>query len=227
MTEWNRLRPLHEWTELPFFKQGRAETILSKIAARHEQGIQILPAANDVFNALNLTPLSAVKVVILGQDPYPTPGDAHGLAFSYKGKGHLPASLKNIFKEMALDLNIPMPKIGDLTSWAKQGVLLLNKALTTEAGLAGAHLKWGWQELVNEVVAAVSAHQPHVVFLLWGASARACAGLINPEKHLILESGHPSPLNRLGDFAGTRPFSRTNEWLTQKGLPQIDWSLPS
>jgi uracil-DNA glycosylase len=219
--------PLYEWADLPFFQQGHFNKIMDRVALRQQQGIQILPAPQDIFNALNLTPLSQVRAVILGQDPYPTPGDAHGLAFSYKGQGRLPASLKNIFKEMMSDLSIPMPRNGDLTAWAKQGVLLLNKALTTEAGQAGAHLKWGWQELVDQVIKAVSLRQPHVAFLLWGASARACAGLIDLQKHLVLEAGHPSPLNRLGDFAGSKPFSQANCWLKQQGVQPVDWILPS
>jgi uracil-DNA glycosylase len=126
---------------------------------------------------------------------------------------------------MADDFDQPMPGTGDLSQWAKQGVLLLNTALTVEAGKAGAHLRFGWSNLVDQAVAAVSAQQPAVAFLLWGGSARKRAALINQKKHLVLEAGHPSPLNRLRDFKGTRPFSRANAWLEQKGLEPIDWRL--
>jgi len=163
--------------------------------------------------------------VILGQDPYPTPGDAHGLAFSYVGRRRLPPSLKTILAEMADDLGCPAPVSGDLSHWACQGVLLLNTALTVEAGAAGAHLRLGWSELADQAVAAVSAQRPAAVFLLWGGSARKRAALIDRDKHLVLECGHPSPLNRLSDFRGTRPFSRANAWLAAKGKAPVDWRL--
>lgn len=213
------------WAALPFFAQGDAERIAAKVDAMIVAGAHVLPPPELVFNSLVLTPLGSVKVVILGQDPYPTPGDAHGLAFSYRGSRRLPASLKTILAEMAEDLGSPMPRTGDLTLWAKQGVLLLNTALTVEAGRAGAHLKIGWSTLVDQAVSAVSERQPAVVFLLWGGPARKRAALVDGRKHLVIEAGHPSPLNRLRDFKGTRPFSRANEWLVKKGLEPIDWRL--
>lgn len=213
------------WRALPFFAAGRADQVAARVDAAIADGAQVLPPPELVFNALALTPLDRVKVVILGQDPYPTPGDAHGLAFSYRGSRRLPASLRTILAEMAEDLGAPMPKSGDLSHWAKQGVLLLNTALTVEAGTAGAHLKFGWAELVDEAVAKVSEHQPAVVFLLWGGSARKHAGQVDRTKHLVIEAGHPSPLNRLRDFRGTRSFSRANAWLKEKGLEPIDWRL--
>jgi uracil-DNA glycosylase len=214
-----------EWLGLPFFADGTAERVAAEVDACIAVGKEVLPAPDNVFNALFLTPLDAVKVVILGQDPYPTPGDAHGLAFSYVGQRRLPASLKAILAEMGDDLGCAPPATGDLSRWARQGVLLLNTVLTTETGCAGAHLKLGWSALTDQAVAAVSANCPAVVFLLWGAPARRRAPLIDRTKHLVIESGHPSPLNRSRDFAGTRPFSRANAWLIDKGLKPIDWRL--
>jgi uracil-DNA glycosylase len=213
------------WLDLPFFVDGTAERVAADVDACIAAGKEVLPAPENVFTALLLTPLDAVQVVILGQDPYPTPGDAHGLAFSYVGRRRLPASLKAILAEMADDLGCAPPGIGDLSHWARQGVLLLNTALTTEAGCAGAHLKLGWSTLTDQAVAAVSAKRPSVVFLLWGAPARRRAALIDGAKHLVIESGHPSPLNRLRDFSGTRPFSRANAWLAERGLKPIEWRL--
>ncbi|WP_114946443.1 uracil-DNA glycosylase [Microvirga calopogonii] len=213
------------WLTLPFFQDGSAETIAAKVDAVIAGGAQVLPPPEAVFTSISLTPLDKVKVVVLGQDPYPTPGDSHGLAFSYRGSRRIPASLRTILAEMAEDLGMPMPKSGDLSKWAKQGVLLINTALTVEAGQSGAHMKFGWSALVDQAIAAVSERQPAVVFLLWGAPARKRAALVDRAKHLVIEAGHPSPLNRLNDFRGTRPFSRTNAWLAEKGLERVDWRL--
>jgi uracil-DNA glycosylase len=215
----------HSWTALPFFSEGRADEVAGKVDNRIAEGAHVLPPPDLVFASLTLTPLDTVKVVILGQDPYPTPGDAHGLAFSYRGARRLPASLRTILAEMAEDLNVPMPKTGDLTKWAKQGVLLLNTALTVEAGKSGAHMKFGWSELVDQAIGAISAQQPAAVFLLWGGPARKREALIDRSRHLVIEAGHPSPLNRLRDFRGTKPFSRANAWLVGKGLDPVDWRL--
>jgi uracil-DNA glycosylase len=214
------------WLALPFFAEGVAEAVAARVDARIAAGAHVLPAPENIFNGLRTTPLSAVKAVILSQDPYPTPGHAHGLAFSHVGSGRLPASLKVILAEMAEDCGVPTPTTGDLTAWARQGVLLINAALTVEAGAAGAHLKLGWSALADEAVAAVSAQRPAVAFLLWGAPARRRAQLIDRAKHLIVECGHPSPLNRLNDFRGTRPFSRANAWLEGKGIEPVNWALP-
>jgi uracil-DNA glycosylase len=214
------------WRDLPFFRDGTAAAIAAQVDECIASGAIVLPPPEVVLSALRLTPLARVRAVILGQDPYPTPGDAHGLAFSYRGARRLPASLRVILAEMAEDLGVPMPKTGDLSSWAEQGVLLLNTALTVEAGRAGAHLAFGWQALADQVVKAVSDHQPAVAFLLWGQSARARASLIDTSRHLVIESGHPSPLNRKNDFRGTRPFSRANEFLAARGMGTIDWRLP-
>lgn len=213
------------WKTLPFFNDGQAEHILEKIDQKITAGAHVLPPPEQVFNAFVLTPFNEVKVVILGQDPYPTPGDAHGLAFSYIGRRRLPASLQTIFQELSQDLGIAVPRSGDLSAWAKQGVLLLNSALTVEVGAAGVHLKMGWSSLTDQAISELSARRPHIVFMLWGASARKRSVLIDQSKHLVLEAGHPSPLNRLRDFQGTKPFSKANEWLTSKGEAPIDWHL--
>ncbi|WP_342163213.1 uracil-DNA glycosylase [Methylobacterium sp. SD21] len=209
------------WLALPFFRDGAADRVAQTIDGRIAAGAQVLPAPGDIFRALRETPLPSVKAVILGQDPYPTPGDANGLAFSYVGTAHLPASLKVILAEAGSAREAG----GDLTPWARQGVLLLNSALTVEAGKAGAHLRSGWAALTDEAVAAVAARDEPAVFLLWGAQARARAGLIDPARHAIIESGHPSPLNRARDFPGSDPFGRANAWLAERGLAPIEWRL--
>ncbi|MGJ3265562.1 MAG: uracil-DNA glycosylase [Salinarimonas sp.] len=214
------------WTALPFFRDGAAERVAEAIDARLAAGAALVPPPADVFAALTLTPLSRVRVVILGQDPYPTKGDAHGLAFSYVGARRLPPSLKTILAECAAAGASVAPGCGDLSGWARQGVLLLNTALTAEAGRAGAHLKLGWARLADDAVAAVSAQRPRAVFLLWGEKARARAALVDRDKHLVLEAGHPSPLNRHRDFAGCGHFAEANAWLAAQGMGTVDWSVP-
>jgi uracil-DNA glycosylase len=218
------------WRDLPFFGPGgtlfegsAAVRITQQLDAKAAAGAHILPPAPDMFAALRLTPLHQVKAVILGQDPYPTPGHAHGLAFSYRGSGGLPASLRRIFMELADDLGAEQPRGGDLTGWAKQGVLLLNAALSVEAGKAGAHLKLGWEALADQAVSAVSARNAATAFILWGDKARSRRALIDA-RHLILESAHPSPLAARGDFMGSKPFSRANAFLEEKGVGAIEWT---
>ena len=211
------------WLTLPFFREGHAESVAALVDERIAAGAHVLPAAEAVFRALALTALERVKVVVLGQDPYPRPGDAHGLAFSFVGGGRMPPSLKAILTEMAADLGCARPPRGDLSHWAREGVLLLNASLTGEAGRSGAHMALGWAALTDEVLAAVSAGRPAVVFMLWGGPARRRAALIDRDKHLVIECGHPSPLNRNRDFAGTRPFSRANAWLSQHGVAPVRW----
>jgi uracil-DNA glycosylase len=213
------------WCRLPFFTGGEADRIAGRLDRMVQDGIAIAPAPADIFNALALTPMASVKAVILGQDPYPKAGDAHGLAFSYVGPKSVPASLRVILKELADDTGHPVPARGDLSAWARAGVLLLNAALTTEIGVSGAHIRLGWASLTDQVVAAVSVERPAVAFLLWGADARRRATLIDPDKHLVIESGHPSPLNRARDFPGSRPFSRANAWLGTRGVTPVDWRL--
>ncbi len=210
---------------MPFFARGEADRIATELDDLCARGIALAPPPDMVFRALELTPPDQVKAVILGQDPYPNAGDAHGLAFSYVGPKAVPASLRVIFRELADDIGCPLPGRGDLTGWARQGVLLLNAALTTETGHSGVHMKLGWAALVDQVVATVSAERPAVAFLLWGANARSRTPLIDPAKHLVIESGHPSPLNRARDFPGSRPFSRANRWLASRGVEPVEWAL--
>ena len=213
------------WCALPFFAAGDADRIAAELDRLCAAGASLAPLPADIFRALATTPLERVKVVILGQDPYPREGDAHGLAFSYVGGRSLPPSLKTIFRELCDDIGCPPPLRGDLSGWAHEGVLLLNAALTTIQGASGIHGKLGWSALTDQVVAAVSAGRPAVVFLLWGADARRRAALVDRTKHLVIESGHPSPLNRARDFPGSRPFSRANDWLASRGVEPVDWRL--
>jgi uracil-DNA glycosylase len=209
------------WLALPFFTDGQADAVAARVDARIAAGARVLPAPDRIFHALAETPLRDVQAVILGQDPYPTPGDANGLAFSFVGSGRLPASLKAILAEAGSDSAAG----GDLSAWARQGVLLLNSALTVEAGKAGAHLRYGWAALTDQAVSAVSARSEPAVFLLWGTQARARAALIDASRHGVFESGHPSPLNRARDFPGSDPFGRANRWLVEHGRRPIDWRL--
>ncbi|MDP4023163.1 uracil-DNA glycosylase [Methylobacterium sp. NEAU 140] len=209
------------WLALPFFADGAADAVAERVDARIAAGARVLPEPDNIFRALTETPLPAVRAVILGQDPYPTPGDANGLAFSYVGSGRLPASLRVILAEAGSDRAAG----GDLTPWARQGVLLLNSALTVEAGKAGAHLRYGWAALTDAAVRAVSDGPHPAAFLLWGAQARARAALIDTARHGVFESGHPSPLNRARDFPGSDPFGRANAWLEARGIAPIDWRL--
>jgi len=190
-------------------------------------GKQIFPPGGLIFNALNSTPLAQVKVVIIGQDPYHGPGQAHGLCFSVQPGVPVPPSLQNIFKELKRDLNIDPPNHGCLQSWAEQGVLLLNTSLTVEQGKAGSHASAGWQPFTDRVIEVVSREQAHLVFLLWGAHAQSKERLIDPTKHLILRSPHPSPLSAHRGFIGNGHFGRTNKFLEQHGLTPVAWALPN
>ena len=184
----------------------------------------IYPPREKVFNAIQTTDLVDVKVVILGQDPYHTPGVADGLAFSVKnGREYLPPSLVNIYKEIDLDVGKRNSRNGDLTSWAEQGVLLLNNVLTVEAHLARSHRGKGWETFTRHCVEHLSKNREHLVFILWGRDAREKKRLIDGEKHLILESAHPSPLSAYQGFFGSKPFSKTNDYLSEHGLTPIEW----
>lgn len=190
-------------------------------------GKVIFPPGPLIFNALNSTPLEKVKVVIIGQDPYHGPGQAHGLCFSVQPGVPAPPSLQNIYKELKRDLNIDIPSHGYLQSWAEQGVLLLNTSLTVEQARAGSHAGAGWQPFTDKVIEVVSQKRPHLVFLLWGSHAQSKERLIDPTKHLILKSAHPSPLSAYRGFLGNGHFSRCNKFLIQHDLEPIDWSLPA
>ena len=213
------------WAALPFFRNGSADRLMAELDTMLAASTPVLPLPCDLFAALTLTPLTKARVVILGQDPYPTPGDAHGLAFSVNPGVRIPRSLANIFKERESDLGLPPPRNGTLSPWAKQGVLLLNTCLSVEAGKAGSHRRLGWQALTDQMIAAVASTQNRPVFILWGADAQAKRALIPSTGPLILTSAHPSPLSARRGFFGSHPFSRTNAHLESVGLQPIDWSL--
>lgn len=189
-------------------------------------GKTIYPQSEDVFKALKLTPFENVKVVILGQDPYHGPDQAHGLSFSVKAGCKIPPSLRNIFKEINQDLKTPIPTQGNLESWARQGVLLLNNVLTVEAGTAGSHRKQGWESLTERLIEKLQSERENLVFLLWGKDAIAKAASLNANKHLVLTSPHPSPLSAHRGFLGNRHFSFTNNYLKEKGITPINWEIP-
>lgn len=186
-------------------------------------GKAIYPPGPLIFNALNFTPLSEVKVVILGQDPYHGPGQAHGLCFSVQPGVAIPPSLVNIYKELERDLNITAPPHGYLQGWAEQGVLLLNTSLTVERGCAGSHAQMGWHSFTDKVIETVNASRPHLVFILWGSHAQSKRALIDPTRHLVLCSPHPSPLSAYKGFFGNGHFSKTNWFLEQWGMTPVDW----
>ncbi|MCD7805254.1 MAG: uracil-DNA glycosylase [Oscillospiraceae bacterium] len=185
----------------------------------------VYPDMYHIYTALKLTPYSSVKVVIFGQDPYHEPGQAHGLCFSVQDGTALPPSLKNIYKELEADLGIPPAKTGDLTSWAKQGVLLLNTVLTVRRGQANSHKGKGWEILTDEIIRKLNDRESPIVFILWGANARSKKALITNPQHLIIESAHPSPLSAFNGFFGSRPFSRTNQFLAENGEAPINWQV--
>ncbi|KAJ54523.1 uracil-DNA glycosylase [Actibacterium mucosum KCTC 23349] len=217
MTDLSRLGG---WAELPFF----ATDWPAVSAALQAETRPILPPETQRFAALELTPPEATRVVILGQDPYPTPGHAHGLAFSVEPDvTPLPRSLGNIYKELADDLGTA-PLTGDLRFWARQGVLLLNTALSVPAGEAGGHLKLGWRALTEQVVARTA--QTPTAYLLWGKPAQKIGAQITGTQHLKIETAHPSPLSARRGFFGSAPFSRINDWLAARGEPIINWTRP-
>jgi len=203
--------------EKEYFKNLKQFLIEEK--AKHT----IYPPGNEIFSAYNSTPFEKIKVVIIGQDPYHGPGQAHGLCFSVPEGIKTPPSLRNIYKELVSDVGIEIPQSGDLTNWAKQGVLLLNATLTVRAHQAGSHQKKGWEQFTDHSIRSISDNREHVVFLLWGAFAQKKAILIDDSKHLILKSVHPSPLSAHRGFLGCKHFSQTNEYLIKQGMLAIDW----
>lgn len=209
----------------PEFEAPYMASLRQFLLQRKRQGATIYPAGHEYFNALNLTPPDKVKVVILGQDPYHGPGQAHGLCFSVQKGVQVPPSLQNIFKEQQADLGITQPAHGFLEAWAKQGVLLLNTVLTVERGQAAAHQGKGWEKFTNQVIRTVSAHTDGVVFMLWGSPARAKKQLIDTKKHLVLEAPHPSPLSAHRGFLGCKHFSKANAWLQSHGKQPVNWQL--
>ena len=183
----------------------------------------IFPPAQDIFNAFHLTPLKDVKVVILGQDPYHNPGQAHGLSFSVQDGVPAPPSLQNIYKEIGDEYHTAVQKNGNLTGWAKQGVLLLNTVLTVRANQANSHKGMGWEQFTDHVITLLNKRETPIVFLLWGANAKAKRALITNPKHLVLTPAHPSPLSAFNGFFGCGHFIKTNQFLKENGLPEIDW----
>ena len=186
---------------------------------------QIFPPMHDIFNALRYTPYENVKAVILGQDPYHEPGQAHGLAFSVKKGVMPPPSLKNIYKELHDDLGVTAPPHGELTEWAKQGVLLLNTALTVRRGQANSHRGKGWETFTDSVIRILNDKPEPLVFLLWGGNAKGKLPLLTNPKHLVLTAAHPSPLSAFNGFFGCRHFSKANAYLQQNGVTPIDWQI--
>ncbi|MFI5954850.1 uracil-DNA glycosylase [Cryptosporangium sp. NPDC051539] len=184
----------------------------------------VYPPLEDLFAAYRLCAPEDVKVLLLGQDPYHGPGQAHGLCFSVRSGTRIPPSLRNVFKEMAADVGTAMPAGGELTAWGEQGVLLLNSVLTVRRGKAGSHANKGWEEFTDATIRAVNTLDHRVVYLLWGSYARKKAELVTNPAHVVLEAGHPSPMNPRG-FLGSRPFSATNKALTDAGRPEVVWDL--
>jgi uracil-DNA glycosylase len=213
------------WRGLGVFSDGTAARAAEAVDADVAAGAVVAPAPDRTFAALALTPLERVRVVILGQDPYPTPGHANGLAFSHVGGPRLPKSLVNIYRELGDDLGRQVLRDGDLSDWARGGVLLLNTALTLREGAsqAGSHLRLGWGAVTDAVIAHVSRARPHIVFILWGNPAQAKRALIDETKHLVIASPHPSPLSAHRGFFGSKPFSKANAWLAGAGEEPIAW----
>jgi len=206
------------------FDQPYFTALIQFLKSEKTKGKTIYPPGALIFNAFDTTPLSQLKVVILGQDPYIRPNQAMGLSFSVPKDIRTPPSLKNIYKELNTDLGVPIVNHGDLTAWANQGVFLLNAALTVEAGNSGSHLKKGWGQFTDAVIRLISKEREHIVFMLWGNFAKAKATLIDSSKHLVLKAAHPSPMAG-GAYFGNKHFSQANNYLESKGLDPIDWTL--
>ncbi len=217
-TDWNPI--LKAELAKPYFADLR--TFVDEERRHH----QVFPAAEDVFAALHLTPYADVKVLILGQDPYHGPGQAHGLCFSVQRGVDVPPSLVNIYTELESDVGVPRPRHGHLEAWARQGVLLLNATLTVRARQAASHQGKGWETFTDAVIQAVNDKPERVVFILWGSSARKKKVLVDTSRHVVIESPHPSPLSAHRGFFGSRPFSRANAALVAAGRDPVDWSIP-
>ena len=217
----------HSWKEelREEFDKPYFEKIVHFLKEEKKAGKVIYPPGKQIFNAFEFTPFNKVKVVIIGQDPYHNPGQAHGLCFSVPDGVAPPPSLVNIFKEINADMDIPIPRTGNLEKWAKQGVLLLNASLTVEANKPMSHSQLGWHIFTDEVIKHISKDKEHVVFLLWGKFAQNKEALIDSSKHKILKAAHPSPLSAHNGFLGCGHFSKTNNWLREIGEKPIDWSL--
>jgi uracil-DNA glycosylase len=207
-------------TRAPYYQE------LARFIERERRMHHVLPAEHDTYLALELTPLRSARVLILGQDPYPTPGHAHGLAFSVRPGVRPPASLRNIFRELHSDVGAPIPNHGYLVPWAAQGVLLLNAVLTVRAGTSNSHARKGWETFTDAVIRTLAHRRERVVFVLWGAYAQQKKTLIDGDRHAIIETPHPSPLSARRGFFGSRCFSRVNTLLEAADEQAIDWALP-
>lgn len=208
-------------TDKPYFRE------LEKFVDAERKAHDVFPPAEDIFNALKYTPYDKVNVVLLGQDPYPTPGHAHGLCFSVRPGVKAPASLANIFKELQSDVGLPVPKVvcGTLDSWARQGVLLLNTVLTVRSGEPMSHRGKGWEAFTDEVIRQVNEKADPVVFVLWGKPAQTKRKLVDESRHAVVTAAHPSPLSARTGFFGSKTFSQVNEALRRFGKPEIDWTV--
>jgi uracil-DNA glycosylase len=214
-----------DWREaLTPFLDPAATAALGEFVAAEYAAHTVYPPIEDLFAAYRLCPPARTRVLILGQDPYHGPGQAHGLSFSVRDGVRIPPSLRNVFKELAEDLGVAAPAAGDLTGWARQGVLLRNAGMTVRAAAAASHAGRGWEAFTDATIQALNARDERVVFLLWGGYARKKAALITNPAHVVLEAGHPSPLNPRG-FRGSRPFSAANKALADAGRPPVDWDL--
>ena len=215
------LARLQDQFELPYMQQ-----LKSFLRSEKSAGKVIYPPGREMFAAFNFTPLEQVRVVILGQDPYHGPGQAHGLCFSVRHGVQLPPSLVNIYKELQSDLGVAPATHGCLTHWAEQGVLLLNSVLSVERGRAASHQGQGWEQFTDRAVEVVNRECEHVVFMLWGAYAQRKGAVIDTDRHLVLKAPHPSPLSAHRGFLGCRHFSQANSWLESMGRGAVDWQLP-
>ncbi len=213
------LAPLRAEFAKPYYKD-----LYQKVLQEYRT-VKVFPPADDIFNAFHLTPLSEVKVVILGQDPYHNDGQAHGLCFSVQPGTDIPPSLVNIYQELQDDLGCYIPNNGYLEKWAKQGVLLLNTVLTVRAHQANSHRGIGWEQFTDAVIRILNEQDRPIVFLLWGSPARAKKAMLNNPNHLVLEAPHPSPLSAYRGFFGCRHFSRTNQFLESQGIKPVDWQI--
>lgn len=207
------------------FEQAYMKDLKVFLQKEKSQGKAIFPKGDSIFAALNRTPLDKVKVVILGQDPYHGPGQAHGLCFSVPHGVSLPPSLVNIFKELESDLKIPKASQGCLESWADRGVLLLNSVLTVEQGKAASHQNRGWEKFTDAVIRVINEQRENVAFILWGSYAQKKAAFVDRKKHFVVESVHPSPLSAHRGFMGSRPFSKVNNYLQSKGIEPVNWNV--
>lgn len=213
------LEPLKGEFSKPYYAR-----LYKTVKAEYEK-YQIFPHSEDVFNAFHFTPLNRVKVVIIGQDPYHNVGQAHGLCFSVKPGVDIPPSLQNIYKELEDDLGYPVPNHGCLTKWAEEGVLLLNTVLTVRAHQANSHQGIGWEIFTDRVIEILNEEERPIVFILWGKPAQRKKEMLTNPRHLILEAPHPSPLSAYRGFFGSKPFSRTNDFLVANGLEPVDWKI--